>query len=380
MNKKATGLIILIVILMFVCSAFLYCFAYGVRFDTGNSYGGVDCIRRNPETGNCIEYPSGGRYTCEKDDKGNCSCFIDGEWQCNKNTGTCTRYNERENGSGFEEEMLEGCVLESTSQEEIDSNKSDDDFSIKEFFENMDGQTVIFLLIFGGSFAGLLILILRLKKKKQMKAFGILLSLLIIIYTFLFLHSIILSIRFGSSWKKPILYLYPEEDIDVKINFSNEGILKTTYPKYTGGWEVHVKSDGSITDENGRGYYALYWDEEYNSKEDFSTGFYVKSEDSIKFLEEKLNEIGLTEREANEFIMYWLPIMEENGNNLVHFEFTKDREKVNKINIEPKPDSMLRLGIVIKKVDKKVKIKAQKLEHFDRVGFSVVEWGGTIIN
>ena len=41
---------------------------------------------------------------------------------------------------------------------------------------------------------------------------------------------------------------------------------------------------------------------------------------------------------------------------------------------------MLRLGIVIKKVDKKVKIKEQKLEHFDRVGFSVVEWGGTIVN
>ena len=182
-----------------------------------------------------------------------------------------------------------------------------------------------------------------------------------------------------TQWVKPILYLYPEEDIDVKVKFGNEKVLKTTYPKYDKEWNVHVKSDGSIIDKNGRNYYALYWDEDNDLDEDFKNGFYVKSDDSIKFLEEKLNEIGLTEREANEFIMYWLPIMQENGNNLVRFEFTKEREKENKLIIEPKPDSMLRVGIIIKKVDKKVKIKEQKLEHFDRVGFSVVEWGGTII-
>lgn len=182
-----------------------------------------------------------------------------------------------------------------------------------------------------------------------------------------------------TQWVKPILYLYPEEDIDVKVKFGNEKVLKTTYPKYNKEWNVHVKSDGSIIDKNGRNYYALYWDEDNDLDEDFKNGFYVKSEDSIKFLEEKLNEIGLTEREANEFIMYWLPIMQENGNNLVRFEFTKEREKENKLIIEPKPDSMLRVGIIIKKVDKKVKIKEQKLEHFDRVGFCVVEWGGTII-
>lgn len=179
---------------------------------------------------------------------------------------------------------------------------------------------------------------------------------------------------------KPILYLYPEEDMDVKVSFNREDLLMTTYPKFNKEWNVHVKSDGSITDDNGRNYYALYWDEKREEKVDFKTGFYVKSEDSIKFLEEKLNEIGLTEREANEFIMYWLPKMEENGDNLVRFEFTKEREKMNKLNIEPKPDSMLRLGIVLKKVDKKVKIKEQKIEHFDRFGFSAVEWGGTIIN
>jgi uncharacterized protein YdhG (YjbR/CyaY superfamily) len=179
---------------------------------------------------------------------------------------------------------------------------------------------------------------------------------------------------------KPVLYLYPKKKTKVTISFEHPELLETTYPKYDKKWVVEAHSDGSLYDSKNKYYYGLYWDEKKEHTVDFSSGFYVEKENAINFLEEKLKIIGLSDREANEFIMYWLPKMEENGNNLVHFEFTKDREKVNKINIEPKPDSMLRLGIVIKKVDKKVKIKAQKLEHFDRVGFSVVEWGGTIIN
>ena len=113
--------------------------------------------------------------------------------------------------------------------------------------------------------------------------------------------------------------------------------------------------------------------------ENFETGFYVRSEESIKFLEEKLFEMGLTDREANEFIMYWLPIMEQGGDNLIHFHFTEDREKQNKIYIEPPVDSIFRFSMEIKKVNKKVNIKEQKIEKFNRYGFSALEWGGILI-
>ena len=42
--------------------------------------------------------------------------------------------------------------------------------------------------------------------------------------------------------------------------------------------------------------------------------------DVIKFLEEKLGILGLTEREAEEFIVYWLPLMEKNKYNYIRFE------------------------------------------------------------
>ena len=75
--------------------------------------------------------------------------------------------------------------------------------------------------------------------------------------------------------------------------------------------------------------------------------------------------------------MYWLPILEKNKKSLVYFELTEERESYNKINITPKPDSLLRVVIHVKKVDKKIDIKKQSLVKFRRKGFVAVEWGGT---
>ena len=110
---------------------------------------------------------------------------------------------------------------------------------------------------------------------------------------------------------------------------------------------------------------------------DFSEGFYVERDEAIDFLESKLNYIGFNEKERNEFIMYWLPVLEKNGKSLVYFELTEERESYNKLIISPKPDSMLRVVIHIKKVDKKVDIKKESLTKFRRSGFTAVEWGGT---
>lgn len=175
---------------------------------------------------------------------------------------------------------------------------------------------------------------------------------------------------------KPVLYLYPEKEMNVSISFAHPEYLTTTYPKYINSWNVTAKPNGDLTDKDGKYYYALYWDEKRYNEVDFNEGFYVEGKDAIKFLEEKLSIIGLNDKERNEFIMYWLPIMENNKKNLVYFELTNERELGNKLIIEPKPDSLLRVSIHIKKVSTKTSIKEQKLESFKRYGFTAVEWGG----
>lgn len=176
---------------------------------------------------------------------------------------------------------------------------------------------------------------------------------------------------------KPVIYLYPTEPTEVTVRFEKPENLMTTYPKYSGEWRVFADTDGTLTDASGRQYYALFYDEERTHEVDFSTGFYVTADGAIPFLEEKLATLGFTEREADEFIMFWLPVLEKNGQSVVYFEHTAERDMECPIDISPAPESVLRVIIHIKKVDAPALIEAQQIVPFERRGFTVVEWGGT---
>lgn len=119
--------------------------------------------------------------------------------------------------------------------------------------------------------------------------------------------------------EKPVIYLYPTEETKVNVTLDLDGTLTCTYPAYNSGWTVTAFPDGKLIDKNGREYYCLYWEGETRAQYDFSRGFCVKGEDTAAFLEDVLDEIGLSEREANEFIIYWLPQMEQNEYNLISF-------------------------------------------------------------
>ncbi len=177
-------------------------------------------------------------------------------------------------------------------------------------------------------------------------------------------------------YAKPVLYLYPILPMWINVIFEYPENLTTTYPKYKNNWSVLANPNGDLHDKDNKYYYGLYWEEKENHRIDFKEGFYVEKENAIEFLEEKLTMIGLNDRERNEFIMYWLPILEKNGKNLVYFELTDERNYYSPIHISPKPNSMLRVAIHVKKVNQKVDIKEQVLPTFHRKGFTAVEWGG----
>ena len=176
---------------------------------------------------------------------------------------------------------------------------------------------------------------------------------------------------------KPIIYLYPEEETEVSVKLDYNGRLTSTYPSYNDGWNVIAKSDGTIySPENDREYYCLFWEGINNFKADFSEGFVVPGDETEAFLEDSLAKLGLTEKEANEFIIYWLPKMEGNEYNLISFQGDRYTENA-KLEITPTPDSVLRVFMAWKALDKPIEIKPQTLQGVERKGFTVVEWGGT---
>lgn len=183
------------------------------------------------------------------------------------------------------------------------------------------------------------------------------------------------SKRPGLMEDKPILYLYPEEETEVSVRFAHPELLTTTYPKYNNEWKVVAQPNGDLRDINGNYYYGLYWEEQEAYKE-FNDGFYVEKDDAIEFLEEKLEALGLNDRERNEFIMYWLPILEKNEKSFVHFEFTEELQAENALVISPAPDSLLRINMTVQKVNANPNLPEQELPSFERKGFAAVEWGG----
>ena len=180
---------------------------------------------------------------------------------------------------------------------------------------------------------------------------------------------------------KPVIYLYPNKDMNVSIKLGKPDNLLVTYPKYNDGWNVFVTRDGNIIDSTGRTYYALYWEgNTYNLDNNIKEGFVVKGEDTIKFLEEKLEKLGLNERESNEFIMYWLPKLQGNKYNYIRFISTDEINESMPLEISPKTDNVIRILMAYKPLDSYIEVKEQNIVTPSRDGFTVVEWGGTILN
>ena len=176
--------------------------------------------------------------------------------------------------------------------------------------------------------------------------------------------------------EKPVIYLYPEKETDVEVKLDFSGELTCTYPPYKDGWRVTAHPDGTLTDSaTGKEYSYLFWEGVTDTEYDMSQGYVVKGEDTADFLENILAEMGLTPKEYNDFIVYWLPRMQENAYNLITFQGSAYTDSA-PLTVTPEPDSILRVFMAFKELDEPIEIDAPVITPFKREGFTLVEWGG----
>ena len=179
---------------------------------------------------------------------------------------------------------------------------------------------------------------------------------------------------------KPIIYLYPEETTELSVNLGKPENITCSYPEYKNGWNIIANTDGTLIDTNtGRKLYSLYWEGIHSEPYKFEEGFVVKGNDTIEFLEEKLEILGLTEIEAEEFIVYWLPKLQENEYNYIRFATMDEINNNMPLEFSVEPDTIIRVLMQYKALDNYIEVNEQKLETPERTGFVAVEWGGTEI-
>ena len=134
-----------------------------------------------------------------------------------------------------------------------------------------------------------------------------------------------------------------------------------------------------------RQYKYLFWDGAYSFPKEhyqFKSGFYVKNEDYISFLQGKLAVIGLNENEINDFIVFWLPVMNKHQNCFVYFRINDNIDGTSIIETKPPAETTIRVFMEfsgINDINTRMKLPEQLLPTFVRKGFTLVEWGGAEI-
>ena len=157
---------------------------------------------------------------------------------------------------------------------------------------------------------------------------------------------------------KPVVYLYPTQIMEVAVDVElTQGHL-------------------TVTDPPIGQYPYLFWEADAPADFDFSKGFVVPGSQTEEFLREKLALLGLNDRETADFLEYWQPRMEENAYNLVAFQ-TERYTELAQLNIEPAPDSVIRVFMAYQPLEEPVEVEPQVLQPATRHGFAAVEWGGS---
>ena len=192
--------------------------------------------------------------------------------------------------------------------------------------------------------------------------------------------------------EKPVLYVYSPQEQLVTVNVDVDGAIDTAYPApdalettdwgTRASWTVTASPDGTLTDQGGRTYPSLFWDGPVG-QESPDAGFVVAREDAVPFLEEKLALLGLTDKEAADFITYWAPRIHANEYTFVSFDASSYTAHArysftDEAGAPVKPDTFIRVFMTIRQAEVTTQVREQAFGPTpQRTGLVAVEWGGT---
>jgi hypothetical protein len=187
--------------------------------------------------------------------------------------------------------------------------------------------------------------------------------------------------------KKPVIYLYNDEELKVDVKVKPKGDFTFTYPKYENGWSVSVNPTGGMLDlKSNQEFPYLFWEAEteglfFDFTEKQMEGWVIKTDSCIAFLEHQLSALGLNETEQTDFITFWAPILSRSDYAVVQFLLDDAYQyRIAEMEITPSPDAMRRVYLLMAPLDRPfigINTVPQTFSPFNRTGFTVLEWGGT---
>lgn len=209
---------------------------------------------------------------------------------------------------------------------------------------------------------------------------------------------------------KPAIYFYPMQKTEISLKLDKSINITLDIPKYSKqtGWNMIANTDGYLTDLQSKltdcnsinpnqlgleyalkackqnKYPYIYWEGSNptrvipSSKE----GWIINKSNLKDFLSKKLDNIGFSNREKQDFLLYWIPKTSQLNQDRFFIYFLQNESVDNYFTeiITPKPNFNNRIYMVIKtRSMPKEPVIPQKLKKFTRKSFYVVDWGGIIL-
>jgi hypothetical protein len=183
---------------------------------------------------------------------------------------------------------------------------------------------------------------------------------------------------------KPIIYLYPTEPTYVNVKLDIPGYVTVSLPQYpeSTGWQNVFALPGGILQYQNASYYSLYYETAVAKTIRPDRGLFIKTENLSTELADLAIKYGLNGFETKEFMDYWLPELKELDMPYIFVSVYNDTEKdeIDKVLFNPYPETFIHFLTYFKGVNAPYTVAPLEIPSTPpaRIGFTAVEWGGTI--
>lgn len=174
---------------------------------------------------------------------------------------------------------------------------------------------------------------------------------------------------------KPVVYLYPELPTYISVKVGAD--VRISEPEYNDGWKGIAFPNGKILVGSSL-YDSLFWEGQGQGTypEIGNKGFLVKQQDIEQTLRSQLQQLGLNQKESDDFMEFWLPLMPDTPYIRLTWLGTEDMNRLAPLTLSKKPDTLIRIFLDFEGLNSPKPLVRQNLSHPERTGFTVVEWGG----
>ncbi|MCX6810379.1 MAG: hypothetical protein NTY30_01410 [Candidatus Berkelbacteria bacterium] len=176
---------------------------------------------------------------------------------------------------------------------------------------------------------------------------------------------------------KPVIYLYPTKSEQVSVKVGAD--ITKSDPAYNSGWKVVASPSGLLTTDNGLRD-SLFWEGTgWGQYPAITSGTVVESAKVSETITSQLGAMGLNAKEIADFKDFWMAKMPTTPYTRLTWLTTEQMNTLAPLAVSPKPDTMIRVFLDFSgQQTSATNLVPQVLPHYQRNGFTLVEWGGLL--